>query len=150
MSQARFGELLGRYVPLSRHDVDEILAEQVATRQRFGAIALSRGMCEVEHVWSAWCEQLVGGVQRVDLAHVGVDARAAAMLRPDTARRLNVLPVRSHGDHLVVAVGADADPAAVAAEVAAATGKQPRFVTADARQLAAAIATYYPVAVVVA
>ena len=152
MSQqpALFGELLGRLVRLSRHDVDEILVEQEGTGQRFGAIALSRGLCGVEDVWSAWCEQLIGGVQRVDLDHVGVDARAAALLRPDTARRLSALPVRLMGDHLVVAIPTDADPAAVAAEITAATGKQPRFVTADARQLARAIAAYYPTAIAAA
>ena len=150
MSQVLFGQLLGRFVSLSRHDVDEILAEQEATRQRFGEIALSRGMCEPEHVWSAWAEQLTGGAQRVDLDHAGVDARAAALVRPDTARRLGVLPVRVQGDVLVVAVAAGVDPAAVAAELATATGKQTRFVTADAKQLDRAIATYYPMPVVAA
>jgi hypothetical protein len=150
MSQVLFGQLLGRLVSLSRHDVEEILAEQEATRQRFGEIALSRGLCEVEHVWSAWCEQLVGGTQTIDLDRAGVDARAAAMLRSDTAYRLGVLPVRCQGDQIVVAIPADADPAALSAELSAATGKQPRFVTADARQLQRAIATYYPVTTAVA
>ena len=150
MSQALFGELLGRFVPLSRHDVDEILAEQEATGHWFGSIALSRGLCQPEHVWSAWCEQLTGGVRRVDLDHVGVDARAAALLRPDVARRLGVLPVRVQGTHLVVAVAADADPAAVTAEVAGETGREPRLVIVDRQSLQRAIANYYPTAIAMA
>ena len=39
--RARFGELLSRLVPLSGHDIEEILQEQSANRRKFGDIALS-------------------------------------------------------------------------------------------------------------
>jgi len=44
------GELLSSIGQLSSHDIDEILAEQRQTRQRFGAIAVSLGFCQPEHV----------------------------------------------------------------------------------------------------
>ena len=149
MSQVLFGELLGRLVTLSRHDVDEILAEQGvtrgATRQRFGDIALSRGLCEPEHVWSAWCDQLVTSVQRVDLDRLGVDAQAAAMVRGDVARRLSVIPVRCIGDRLVIAIAADADLARAAIELGMHSDKVLRFVVADPAQVRRALAAYHPV-----
>src|SRR5439155_6477219 len=55
--RARIGELLSRMVPLSGHDVEEILQEQSATRRRFGEIALAWGLCKPEHVWDAWGQQ---------------------------------------------------------------------------------------------
>ena len=47
--RARMGELLSRMVPLSGHDVEEILEEQNSNRRKFGEIALSGdiGSCGV-------------------------------------------------------------------------------------------------------
>jgi len=146
MSQVLFGELLGRLVSLSRHDVDEILEEQSTTRQRFGEIALSRGLCEPEHVWSAWCDQLVTEVQRVDLDRLGVDARAAALVSGEVARRLSIIPIRLMSDRLVVAIADDADPARAAIELGMLSDKVLRFVVADAGQVRRALAAYHPVA----
>jgi hypothetical protein len=143
MSQARFGELLGRLVPLSRHDVEEILEEQSASNHRFGEIALSWGLCEPEHVWEAWCDQLLTQVQKVDLDRLGVDAQAAAMVHRDVAVRLNLVPIRCLGKYLVVAV-ADTDTVRTAAELALITDKTIRFVVADASQVQQSIARYYP------
>src|SRR5439155_13147358 len=85
--RARFGELLSRMVPLSGHDVEEILQEQNANRRRFGEIALAWGLCRPEHVWDAWAQQNADGNELVDLEQIGIDAQAAAMLSPDDARR---------------------------------------------------------------
>ncbi len=145
MSQVLFGELLGRLVTLSRHDVDEILAEQGANRKlRFGDIALSRGLCEPEHVWAAWCDQLVTHVQRVDLDRLGVDARAAALIPAEVARRLSIIPVRTMSDRLVVAIADDADPARAAIELGMISDKVLRFVVADAGQVRRALGVYHP------
>ena len=84
-SGKRFGELLGKLVKLSQHDVEEILEDQTATHRRFGDIALSWGLCQPEHVWQAWSDQLLTQVQRVDLETLGVDSQAAANF-PDIAR----------------------------------------------------------------
>ena len=146
MSQVLFGELLGRLVTLSRHDVSEILAEQSLTRQRFGDIALSRGLCEPEHVWAAWADQLVTDVKRVDLDVLGVDAQAAAAFPGPVARRLSIIPVRRLADRLVIAVADDADPARAAIELGLLSDKVLRFVVADAAQVRRAIAAHFPAA----
>jgi type IV pilus assembly protein PilB len=144
MSQVLFGELLGRLVSLSRHDVNEILEEQSMTHQRFGEIALSRGLCEPEHLWAAWCDQLVTEVQRVDLDRLGVDARAAALVPGEVARRLSIIPVRYMSDRLVIAIADDADPARAAIELGMLSDKVLRFVIAEAAQVRRALATYHP------
>jgi hypothetical protein len=142
MSQARFGELLGRLVHLSRHDVDEILEEQSSTKHRFGEIALSWGLCTPENVWQAWCDQLLSQVQKVDLEKLGVDAQATALITSDLARRLGAIPIRCMGNQLVVAV-ADHNTDHIAAELRLMTDMQLRFVTADADQIHQAISVYY-------
>src|SRR5271168_1633362 len=133
MSQVRFGELLGRLVNLSRHDVDEILEEQSSTKHRFGEIALSWGLCAPEHVWQAWCDQLLSQVQKVDLEKLGVDAQAAAMTPGDLARRLCIIPIRCLGQQLIVAVP-DHNTEHIIVELRNITDKSLRFVAADPNQ----------------
>ncbi|HEY0009115.1 MAG TPA: hypothetical protein VGB55_10365, partial [Tepidisphaeraceae bacterium] len=54
----RIGQILSRSVPLTEHDLEEILQEQKVTRQRFGDAALALGMVQPKHVWDAWMQQL--------------------------------------------------------------------------------------------
>jgi Type II secretion system (T2SS), protein E, N-terminal domain len=143
MRHAPFGELLSRLVGLSRLDIDEILADQTVSHRRFGEIALSFGLCSPEHVWKAWCDQLLTQVPRVDLESLGVDAQAVSMIDRDTAMRLGAIPIRQLGEVLVFAVS-DADTNRIAAELGLITGKEMRFVVADANQIQGAIATYFP------
>jgi hypothetical protein len=143
MCHVRFGELLGRLVKLSQHDVEEILEDQNASRRRFGEIALSWGLCEPEHVWQAWCDQLLSQVQKIDLDALGIDAQAAAMIHREVALQLGAIPIRCLGRHLIVAVS-DSNTARVAAELELITSKELRFVLADARQIDRAIGVYYP------
>jgi hypothetical protein len=142
MSQARFGEFLGRLVHLSRHDVDEILEEQSSTKHRFGEIAWSWGLCAPEHVWQAWCDQLLSQVQKVDLEKLGVDSQAAAMIPGDLARRLSIIPIRCLGQQLIVAVP-DHNTEQITAELRMFTDKSLRLVAADLSQIQCAIAVYY-------
>ena len=142
MSQVRFGELLGRLVNLSRHDVDEILEEQSSTKHRFGEIALSWGLCTPENVWQAWSDQLMEQVQTVDLEKLGVDSQASGLISGELARRLNAIPIRSLGHQLIVAV-ADHNTDHIAAELRKITSMSLRFVVADAQQLRCAISAYY-------
>src|SRR5438552_3699632 len=104
-SGRRFGELLGKLVKLSQHDVEEILEDQTATHRRFGDIALSWGLCEPEHVWQAWSDQLLTQVQQVDLEKLGVDSQAAGMIQREVALKLCAIPIRCLGHHLIIAVG---------------------------------------------
>lgn len=143
MCHVKFGELLGRVVTLSRHDVEEILEDQTGTRRRFGEIALSWGLCGPEHVWQAWCDQLTTQVQKVDLEELGVDSQAAAMIHRDVARQLGAIPIRCLGHQLVVAVS-DSNTDRISAELALITSKELRFVLADAGQIERAISIYHP------
>ncbi len=146
MSQARFGEFLGRLVHLSRHDVDEILEEQSSTKHRFGEIALSWGLCAPEHVWQAWCDQLLSQVQKVDLEKLGVDSQAAAIITGDLARRLHAIPIRCLGHQLIVAVTDNNKTDHITAELRKFTDMQLRFVVADVNQIGQAISVYYATA----
>lgn len=143
MCHTRFGELLSKLVTLSQHDVEEILEDQNGSRRRFGEIALSWGLCEPEHIWQAWCDQLLTQVQQIDLDALGVDAQAAAMLHRDVALQMGVIPIRCLGEQLIVA-SSEANTSSLAAELALITGKTIRFVQADARHIQQAISTYYP------
>src|SRR5687768_4242797 len=104
MSEDRlFGELLGRFVPLSSHDVLEILEEQSGSRRRFGQIALSWGLCEPQHVWRTWAAQLRGRTPTIDLQKTGIDTQATLHMPAFVAQRLGVIPVRSIDGRLIVA-----------------------------------------------
>ena len=143
MRHAPFGELLGRLAGLSRLDIDEILLDQTSSHRRFGEIALSFGLCSPEDVWKAWCDQLLAQVQRVDLDTLGIDTQAISMIDRQTAVRLGAIPIRRLGKILVFAIS-DTDTNRIAAELKAITGKEMRFVVADANQIQQAIAMYFP------
>jgi len=143
--RARFGELLSRLVPLSAHDIEEILQEQTANRRKFGDIALSWGLCKPEHVWDAWAQQTMQASDLVDLEKVGVDAQAAALLHADVARRLGVLPVRVASDIVLIAT-CDSSPDHMSDALNELLHRRVKFVQVEREQLARMIETYYPLA----
>ena len=143
MSQLRIGELLGKLVTLTRHDVEEILQEQAGNHRRFGDIALAWGLCEPEHVWQAWCEQLHSAMQKVDLDTLGVDSQAVTLIGREIAARLCAIPIRCLGDTVVVAV-AESDSTRIAAELRLTLPMKLCFVQTDALQIQHAITNYYP------
>lgn len=146
----RIGELLARLGQLSPHDIDEILAEQRAApnHARFGTLAVSLGFCQPEHVWAAWCDQLGGRIDTIDLERVGVDAQAIECLPRRRAHELRAIPVRLWEGQLVVAV-ADAARAPAVRALAGELGANVRCVLADAAQIERALEKYYPAADVV-
>jgi len=138
----RFGEVLSRFVSLSRHDVYEVLEEQAGTHKKFGQIALQLGLCEPVHVWQAWSSQLLGRTPRVNLVDFGVDAQATSELPGWLALALGVVPIRSMQDRLVIA--ASDNTLARATEVLTAQATKPvSFVLAERAQVEAAIGRYY-------
>jgi hypothetical protein len=141
----RIGELLSQLVPLSGHDIDEILHEQSATRKPFGDIALAMGLCRPEHVWKAWHGQLLidNSPRRIDLDRLGIDAQALSCIPQELACRLNIVPVRVLGDLLIVATS-DRSLFDLSDSLSEVTGKQVRFVLTDDAAVRRAIATYYP------
>ena len=142
MSRPRMGQVLGWMGQLSDIDVQEILAEQAVTRERFGQIALSLGLCEPQHIWSAWCSQLAIGTERVALVDVGIDAGAVGCLPAELARGMEVIPIRHVEDKMIIATARLLDSGSIA-ELMRTSGMQIRFVFADASEIHHAIETYY-------
>lgn len=143
MQKVLFGELLGRHVRISGHDIAEILEDQSASGRRFGEIALSWGLCQPQHVWQAWWDQLDTKTACIDLDIVGVDSQALAFVPSDLATQFNVIPVRTYRDQLVVATS-EPSLARASLELPRRVNKRLKFVLADAQQIAKALRTYYP------
>jgi hypothetical protein len=149
MLAKRIGEILSRLVPLSAHDVEEILIEQSSCpAKRFGDIALSLGLCQPEHVWRAWTAQLSESPRPIDLDQLGIDAQALSHVTSEIARRLRVMPVRVLGDEILIATEAS-NLLAVAHALAQFISRKLIIVAADPAQLDRAISYYYPIAAVV-
>jgi type IV pilus assembly protein PilB len=142
MPRQKLGELLRRHVPLTIHDIDEILHEQSHTRRRFGDVAMSLGMCTPQDIWRAWCEQIRDSIERVDLDQLGIDSQAIALVPPELAFRCKSVPVRCTDTHLVVATTDDLFDLAVA-EVPQLLHRRIRFVIAPSAQVERALAQYY-------
>ena len=150
MGNRLFGECLGRVVPLSGLDVAEILEDQSASGRRFGEIALAWGLCQPEHVWEAWAEQLgqrtlEQRAQVVDLSRVGIDVQAVAEVPGRLARRMRVVPLRTIDGKLVVAAD-EAGLERAAKRLPRLLGRKVRCVVAPAEQIQSALTAYYPLA----
>ena len=138
----RIGELLSELVALSGHDVEEILQEQQASRRRFGEIALSWGLCQPEHVWTARCNQVREDIESVDLDRDGIDAQAVALLPSDVARAFGALPIRTSTSQIVIA---STEPLGerTRAVLVKLLKKDVKYVLAPQKQVDAAIEAYY-------
>ena len=144
-AKPRIGELLSEIVALSGHDVEEILNEQQSTRKRFGEIALSWGLCQPEHVWSAWCRQVRDGgtdLEQVDLDRDGIDAQAVELLDADAARVFRVIPIRADGQEIVVASDAPLGERTKSV-LHKLLKRNVKFVIAAKQQIDAAVEVYY-------
>jgi type IV pilus assembly protein PilB len=141
----RIGQVLEQMGKLSGHDIDEILHEQssLGASKTFGEIALTWGLCEPEHIWKAWANQLGEGVDKVDLETIGIDAQAVSRLPRELASRFCAMPVRVCDNELVIAVS-DASHAALFEDLEHVIHARPRFVLADAGQIREMIGQYYP------
>src|SRR5258708_19391766 len=106
MSRMRIGQVLEQMGKISGHDIDEILHEQssIGARKTFGEIALTWGLCEPEHIWKAWANQLEGNCERVDLNMVGIDSQAWSRLPRELGLRLSPMPVRTSQHSLVTSI----------------------------------------------
>jgi hypothetical protein len=130
-------------VPLSGHDIEEILSEQGTTGRRFGDIAIQLGLCSPEQIWRAWSSQLLESPQRVNLDEFGIDAQAVGYLSESLALRLHVIPIRVLGPELVVAVDEAAYPV-VRKELIESLKDPVIFVLCSHQQISRALRRYYP------
>jgi len=128
---------------LSSIDIDEILEQQAVSRQRFGEIAVSWGLCEPVDLCEAWCVQFSEGVEESDLTPGDVDARLILSLPARLARQLHIVPLISIADQMVVASAQPVDGDQWLA-ILEATGMDVRFVLAQPEAIAAALDLYYP------
>lgn len=139
----RIGELLSRIIPLSEHDVEEILHEQASTNQKFGDIALQLGLCKPEHILRAWLHQLESRTERISVDTIGVDSQALIHLSRNLAIKHTAMPVRAIEGDVLLAVGHIPDAEALA-ELERYAGRRVKLVLADEEELKAAIRRYYP------
>jgi type IV pilus assembly protein PilB len=139
----KMGDLLRRLVPLSWHDVDEILHEQRIGSRRFGETAIAMGLCRPEHVWQAWCGQRADQVEPVDLDQVGIDSQAVILITREMAMKFGVIPLRVSDEQLIIAAAESTYRQAISA-LPAAIRQKIKFVIAPDSQVWAAIASYYP------
>jgi type IV pilus assembly protein PilB len=138
------GDLLKETVPLTLHDVEEVLAEQRTSRMPFGQQAIELGLCTPHDLWLAFARQLEEGPREVDLNVVGIDAQALSALPADLAIRHQVLPVRLVDGIMVLATTPDNLSAArtgLAHELG--TSVPLRFVVADEEDLHRSLALCY-------
>ena len=142
MSGKRIGERLSNLVPLSGHDIEEILSEQGSTGKRFGDIAIELGLCLPEHIWRAWSSQLADSPQKVDIDSFGIDAQAISHLPHQLAVRYHAMPLRVLDDVVVIAVDEAVYPQAAKELLALLKGKA-QFVLSSHTQIARAIRSYY-------
>jgi hypothetical protein len=141
MKRPRIGTLLCQMGKLSEHEVDEILEEQASSRQRFGQIALTWGMCEPQHVWQAWAMQAAETGEPVNLETIGVDAQAAARLSREMATRYQAIAIRMCADCLVIATSGLRSSREIE-ELSQAVGTRVQLVAAPAAQVQQAIRRY--------
>ena len=143
MSRRRIGEILGQIVPLSGHDIEEILQEKRTKQCRFGEAAISLGMVQPEHIWNAWSAQLNHEIHTIDLDHVGVDMQAVSLLPRDAAWKFGAVPVRLSEEEILVATTELAlEETSIA--LPAILNRQVKFVLAAHDQVQRSLHRYYP------
>ena len=143
MGAARFGQLLGRFVPLSDQDIAEVLEAQAVSGRRFGEIALSWGLCRPLHVWQAWSAQLTQRSECVDLNQLGIDTQALHLVPVNIARSFGVLPVRAFDNVLVLATS-PSNRARAESVLPALLHHELQFVVCECGQLNRASKALYP------
>jgi hypothetical protein len=143
MRRTQIGQVLSQMGKLSSIDIDEILEQQAVSHQRFGEIAVSWGLCEPVDLCEAWCLQFAEGTETCDLANAHVDARLILSMPADLARQLQIVPLVSIADQMVVASAQPVDGDQWMA-ILEATGKDVRFVLAEPEAIEAALDVYYP------
>lgn len=143
----RIGQILSQSVPLSDHDVEEILHEQKTTRQPFGCVALALGKAKPDQVWEAWLTQV--RQQPIDLRRLNADDAAVTAMPAGLAMLYNLVPLRVRGSDLVVAAGGDV-PVEAIAHVERRTGLHVIVARADAALVEQALHKLYPTPTAVA
>lgn len=141
----QIGQILSQTVPLSDHDLEEILQEQKTTRQRFGEVALALGKATPGQVWEAWLTQLQH--TPVDLDTFQPEPAAVAALPIGLATLHGIVPLRVRGNELVVAVAGDL-PITTVSHIIRRTHMRVIVAHADRQAVETTLARLYPTSTV--
>ncbi len=96
------GQLLIQGGFLTQVQLDDSLYEGSRTGERLGEVVVRRGLATEDDVARLLAEQW--GLEYVDRSSIWFDANALARLSREDAQRLEALPTRVEGGHVVVAV----------------------------------------------
>jgi hypothetical protein len=143
MGRPLIGQMLNRMGNLSAIDIDEILVEQAVTHRRFGEIALSWGLCDVEQLCQAWCDQWSWEDSGGNGGMLAPEEQALSSVPAELARRLLVLPLKLMGNQLIAAAARTLDSAEIS-ELVRAVGHDVRLMRADVALVQQAIDAHYP------
>lgn len=105
----KIGEILVEMGALAPAEVRLVLEQQGKSGQRFGEVAMARGLLSDELIAQALAQQF--GLEYVDLATVVVDPELAASLPTDVPVRFSFVPLQKTEDGLLIAIS---DPTNVA------------------------------------
>jgi len=139
---ARIGEILVSYGLVTQEQIEEALSiKQKNEKKKIGELLIELGYISEENLLAALATKF--RVKIVDLTNLAPNMKAIAALPGDIIRRLNVFPVADRGDRLQVATSEPTEYR-IEKHLQLYTGRKIEMVISTSKQIAAAIARYYP------
>jgi len=135
----RLGEILVEAGTITEEKLDLALREQKQTREKLGAVLVRLGICSGKSIAKVLAEQ--AGVECVDLATFDVDRQAAQLIDRAYVEQRSVLPIRSKGSCLTVAMAQPLDLVTID-EMSQMTGMYIEVVHASDNDIADAVVRY--------
>jgi hypothetical protein len=105
--RAPLGQMLVESELLTQAQLDDALYEGSRTGERLGEVVVRRGLVSEDDVARLLAEQW--GLEYVERSAIWFDPEALALLSREDAQRLEALPTRIEGGHVVVAVAEPTD-----------------------------------------
>lgn len=131
MKYTRLGDLLVDAGVISDAQLGQALADQKKTGQRLGETLVSEGIITEHQLVNALTMQL--GIDFIDLTNVEIDPEMTKYVPRNLAKKYSIVPVRSRGDELYLAMS---DPLNFIAMEEAKTASKRRIVPMIATQSA--------------
>ena len=131
MKYTRLGDLLVDACVISDAQLGQALADQKKTGQRLGETLVSEGIITEHQLVNALTMQL--GIDFIDLTNVEIDPEMTKYVPRNLAKKYSIVPVRSRGDELYLAMS---DPLNFIAMEEAKTASKRRIVPMIATQSA--------------
>lgn len=134
------GELLVEEGILTKHRLDQALAEHKKTGQRLGEVLMTRGWLSPIQLYDVLAYQM--GLDSLDLKAKPPKPVYARLISQSVAKRLRALPVSDYGHQLVVAMADPLDMRAID-DLQTITGRSVRPMLANPEQLEDAISSVF-------